>query len=461
MTSANANAEAGDLGARQDVGEEKRLANSHVRAAMQADIKIGGIIVSDRMRKLRPEKIDELAESIGALGLLHPIIVRPWGDDAFLLVAGWHRLAAIHKLGHDTIRAEVREGLAADQAELIEIDENLIRADLTDAERAIHLARRKELYEKAHPEAAHGAIGRGRKKSSQNENSFVADTATKTGKGRSTVARDITRANKIVNLGDLVGTSLDQGEELDALAKLPEDVQRDLIERAKAGEEVTAKHVVHRLRREERERDLAEATKAASETLGQELYGVILVDFPWPFDAYSSESGLERSPEAHYPTMSLDEIKAFKLPAAPDCIVFSWTTTAHSDDAIDVMRGHGFEFRTEIIWYKEESEKCENCGRHIVQEDPPKEGTGYWFRNLHEKLLIGVRGKVPAPVMGTQFPSVIKAPRGRHSEKPEIFYQIIERYFPTTPKIELFARKARPGWRVWGNEVETLREAAE
>ncbi len=74
--------------------------------------------------------------------------------------------------------------------------------------------------------------------------------------------------------------------------------------------------------------------------------------------------------------------------------------------------------------------------------------TGYWNRNRHELLLIGTRGNVPAPAMGTQFPSLIEAPVWRHSEKPDFAYEIIETYFPDFPKIELNARKRRPGWDV-------------
>ena len=91
------------------------------------------------------------------------------------------------------IRAEVYDSLSDDEAELIQIDENLIRANLSDAERILHVARRKELYEKLHPETKHGGDRRsaGARSSSQNENlkAFVADIAVKTGKGRSTVAR--------------------------------------------------------------------------------------------------------------------------------------------------------------------------------------------------------------------------------------------------------------------------------
>jgi N6-adenosine-specific RNA methylase IME4 len=81
-------------------------------------------------------------------------------------------------------------------------------------------------------------------------------------------------------------------------------------------------------------------------------------------------------------------------------------------------------------------------------------GTGYWVRNKHELLLIGTRGQIPAPAPGTQWPSAVEAPIGKHSEKP-VFHELIESYFPTRPKIEHHARGAvaRPGWEVWGLEA--------
>jgi N6-adenosine-specific RNA methylase IME4 len=81
-------------------------------------------------------------------------------------------------------------------------------------------------------------------------------------------------------------------------------------------------------------------------------------------------------------------------------------------------------------------------------------GLGYWNRSVHEILLIGTRGKIPCPALGTQWESVIDADRGEHSAKPEIFHEMIEEYFPTLPKIELNRRgKPRSGWSAWGNEV--------
>jgi N6-adenosine-specific RNA methylase IME4 len=123
--------------------------------------------------------------------------------------------------------------------------------------------------------------------------------------------------------------------------------------------------------------------------------------------------------------------------AAKDAVLFLWATVPALLQAIETLEAWGFTYKSNLVWVKD------------------KIGTGYWSRNKHEHLLIGARGKVPAPALGTQWPSAIEAPVGRHSEKPTIFYEIIEGYYPTLPRIELFARgKARPNWDVWGAEAE-------
>jgi ParB-like chromosome segregation protein Spo0J len=309
------------------------LDNITVRLIKLADIDVP----AKRMRKLRPEKVDELAESMSKpRGLVHPIVVTPKGNSRFELRAGHHRFRGAEKLEWDSIPATVREGLDADESELLEIDENLCRADLSEAETAAHHVRRKQLYLRLHPETkkggAPGKAGGGKKKREEAQNeplrSYTSKTAAEIGKSNATVKRAVARGEKIANVSELAGTSLDKGEELDVLTKLPEPVQRDLIERAKAGEKVMAKFVAHRLRREERERELAAATDAASKTLGQDLYGVIYADPPWEFDAYTSEPAAMRAPQAHYPTMTVAEIKTLKVPAAPNCVLFLWSTVA-------------------------------------------------------------------------------------------------------------------------------------
>jgi N6-adenosine-specific RNA methylase IME4 len=99
----------------------------------------------------------------------------------------------------------------------------------------------------------------------------------------------------------------------------------------------------------------------------------------------------------------------------------------------------GFDYKTHMVWRKQRPGR----GR----------GTGYWLTGEHELLLIGTRGQVPAPATAMA-PSVLDAPVGKHSEKPERFAELIEHQFPNIPKIELNRRgPARPGWDAWGLEV--------
>jgi N6-adenosine-specific RNA methylase IME4 len=165
-------------------------------------------------------------------------------------------------------------------------------------------------------------------------------------------------------------------------------------------------------------------------------YGVIYADPPWRFEPWSRKTGLGRSADNHYPTMTLDEIKALPIPAAKNCALLLWALGCMKPQALEVMSAWGFEYKAECIWVKKSI------------------GLGFWWRSQHESLLLGTRGKVRAPERAKRWPSVIVAPRGRHSEKPAIFAEMIEQMFPTVPKLEMFARAPREGWDVWGNEVD-------
>jgi N6-adenosine-specific RNA methylase IME4 len=169
-------------------------------------------------------------------------------------------------------------------------------------------------------------------------------------------------------------------------------------------------------------------------------YPVILADCPWDYAPYSRITGMDRSAENHYPVMDLAAIKALKIPAADNCALFLWATVPMLPQALEAMAAWGFEYRSHLVWVKD------------------RIGTGYWARNRHELLLIGVRGDVPAPIPGEQPESVIAAPRGRHSEKPTVSYEIIEKMFAGVPRLEMFARCAREGWASWGAEAPTQDE---
>jgi N6-adenosine-specific RNA methylase IME4 len=234
-------------------------------------------------------------------------------------------------------------------------------------------------------------------------------------------------------------TAVEQGHIAVSIAAkataLPEEDQREIAERATAGETNAARKVVKQKQRIQREQNLA-AKQAA---LPDKRYGVILADPEWKFETWSPLGLDNTSPDNHYPTSDLETIKARDVPsiAAEDCVLFLWATVPMWPQAQEVLTAWGFEYKSSFCWIKD------------------KAGTGYWNRNKHEILLVGTRGKPPAPAEGTQWPSAIEAPVERHSAKPEKFLEMIEAYFPSVPKIELNRRgPAREGWDAWGNEAE-------
>ena len=194
--------------------------------------------------------------------------------------------------------------------------------------------------------------------------------------------------------------------------------------------------VIKKTRRAKREAELG----AKQVALPTKKYGVILADPEWQFEPWSRETGMDRSADNHYPTSVLDVIKSRDVPsrAAKDCVLYLWATVPMEPQAHEVMKAWGFKYVSQHVWDKR-----------------PHTGTGYWNRNQHELLLVGTKGEIPAPAPGTQYPSIITAPVGRHSEKPEVFLEMIESYFPTLPKIELNRRgPKRDGWDAWGFEAE-------
>jgi N6-adenosine-specific RNA methylase IME4 len=193
-------------------------------------------------------------------------------------------------------------------------------------------------------------------------------------------------------------------------------------------------------RRAAREAELAERLNANNLGLPEKRYGVILADPEWRFEPYSRETGMDRAPENHYPTSPTDAIAARPVAeiAADDCVLFLWATVPMLPDALHVMAAWGFTYKSKVTWAKD----------HL--------GTGYWFRNKTEDLLVGTKGNIPAPAPGTQWESLVDGPVRAHSEKPDWQYELIEVYFPNLPKIELNARRARDGWDAWGLDAPSL-----
>jgi len=164
-------------------------------------------------------------------------------------------------------------------------------------------------------------------------------------------------------------------------------------------------------------------------------FSVLLADPPWRYEQGGSTPN--RRVENHYPTMSVEEICALEVPAADDAVLFLWAVNPLLFDAGKVMEAWGFEYRTGFVWVKTNGF-----------------GTGHWVRQRHEQLLVGRKGDMRTPC-GALPDSVIEAPRREHSRKPDEAYEVIEQMYPGFKRVELFARRPRAGWTVWGNEVGT------
>ena len=224
---------------------------------------------SAQPRPLQTTDVDKLAASIREVGLIQPVTVRSVSamhnglvQHVFQIVAGHHRVAAARPLGWTEINAIVVQAEGHLEAELIEIDENLCRSELTTPQKAHYTKRRKEIWEALHPEPSRdyslesydaedetevgkvcppqfaGQLGGARPQTK----GFAAATAEVTGESKRAINLNLARAEAIgPDILKLSGTSLDKGVELDALAKLPEPERKELIERAAAGEVVTAR----------------------------------------------------------------------------------------------------------------------------------------------------------------------------------------------------------------------------
>jgi N6-adenosine-specific RNA methylase IME4 len=411
-----------------------------------------------KAREVDAKAVLQLAASIAECGLLTPITVRKVQKsragqtaDAYEVIAGMHRVKAFRRLQRETIPAIV---LDVDDlhAELMLIDENLCRNDLTAAERASAQARRKAIYQQLHPETKAGqaqaagmnkALGRHGQPGHDDEPAPRFDEAAAEASGQSerTVRRDVTRGETLgeATLAKVARTALDKGEELDALAKLPTDRREALIERAMQGGKVSAKIELKKANRESKEKDLADRILALPDIKA----GLIISDFEWDFEPYSRETGMDRHASNHYvtakdshaPEQIVERQRERMSIAADNCIHLMWVPACFAAIGHKVMELQGYTYVSQFVWIK------------------PGMGTGYWVRDCHELLFIGVKGKVPAPSMGEQFRSAIEAPKGAHSQKPDFQYEIAEKYFPNLPKVELNARRARPGWIAWGNEA--------
>jgi N6-adenosine-specific RNA methylase IME4 len=171
-------------------------------------------------------------------------------------------------------------------------------------------------------------------------------------------------------------------------------------------------------------------------------FSTILADPPWQFQNRTGKVAPEHRRLLRYPTMDLQEILDFPVAklAAAQSHLYLWTPNALLMEGLKVMKAWGFTYKSNIVWFK-------------IRKDggPDGRGVGFYFRNVTELILFGVRGSMRTLRPGRTQVNTLATRKREHSRKPDEIYDIIEACSPG-PYLELFARFRRPGWAQWGNE---------
>lgn len=193
----------------------------------------------------------------------------------------------------------------------------------------------------------------------------------------------------------------------------------------------------------------AETTVSAGDDLlasaGEVRFSTILADPPWQFVNRTGKVAPEHRRLSRYGTMDLRTISALPVQriAAPTAHLYLWVPNALLPDGLEVMRSWGFTYKSNIVWRK-------------IRKDGGSDGrgVGFYFRNVTELLLFGVRGRNARTLSpGRTQVNYLETRKREHSRKPDEMIKIIEACSPG-PRIELFARGTLPGWTSWGNQAD-------
>ncbi len=178
---------------------------------------------------------------------------------------------------------------------------------------------------------------------------------------------------------------------------------------------------------------------------GKRKFSTILADPPWQFQNRTGKMAPEHKRLSRYSTMTLQDIKDLPVEAITKkrAHLYLWVPNALLAEGMQVMEHWGFQYKSNLIWYK-------------IRKDggPDRRGVGFYFRNVTEMILFGVKGKdIRTLQPGRSQENIISSRKREHSRKPDEQYDIIESC-SWGPFIELFGRGVRDGWATWGNQAE-------
>jgi N6-adenosine-specific RNA methylase IME4 len=174
-------------------------------------------------------------------------------------------------------------------------------------------------------------------------------------------------------------------------------------------------------------------------------YSTVLADPPWQFQNRTGKMAPEHKRLSRYPTLSIDEICSIPVRTVLEetAHLYLWIPNALLSDGLKVMESWGFTYKTNLIWYK-------------IRKDggADRRGVGFYFRNVTEMILFGVKGKNARTLNpGRTQENILVSRKREHSRKPDEQYKLIESC-SREPFLEMFARGNREGWFCWGNQVE-------
>ena len=182
-----------------------------------------------------------------------------------------------------------------------------------------------------------------------------------------------------------------------------------------------------------------------------------MIDPPWRYEVYSRDTGVGRSAESHYPTMTREQLLAMQIKdlAADNCCLFMWCTWPTIEQAFELGNAWGFKYKTAAFEWAKMNKNA------LKRKDPCNHnanwffGMGHWTRANTEPCLLFTIGNPKRVSKAVR--QLIVAPVRRHSQKPDEQYERIEQLV-TGPYLEIFARAERPGWDCFGNEVKSTVE---
>ncbi len=179
--------------------------------------------------------------------------------------------------------------------------------------------------------------------------------------------------------------------------------------------------------------------------IGDKKFSTIVADPPWQFQNRTGKMAPEHKRLSRYPTLDLQSIKDIPVQVAAEetAHLYLWVPNALLPEGLAVMEAWGFQYKSNIIWYK-------------IRKDggPDGRGVGFYFRNVTEILLFGVRGKGARTLQrGRSQPNIIATRKREHSRKPDEQYELFEEC-SWGPRLELFSRGNRKGWICWGNQAD-------